>query len=409
MHRKNDPTITNTIVDLSYDDDEVTINASNLSSKGNCEDDGATVTTHPSTDQQTATSNEEEVDHTLPPTISIPQGILPWGVRKVNKTAEKRKQRVEARTKRRHQQETSNPQARSRQELWMNMVRYNNLSQSPHSHMLIGTKRLLTLVEYTLSDSGASSHFLVEGSAVVNVRAAEFPIAIKLPDGSIIDSMHTCNLDIPWLPKEKTEAHIVPGLQHSSIILKKKFYEAGCKVIFDERECRVYYKGELILSGGHDKQTRMWKLPINPVSKNNTIEGLDLHIPRQQLQETTRVNTTNNTYTLPYTHQQLKYMHQSFFSPPSQTMVEAANNNQLQGTPCLHSPKQVNKYLAPLPATSKERLKKQQANLRTTRKNKNSTIPPPSQAMDDIRIAEIVDKINAPLSTDAIPNVIEDA
>ena len=287
------------------------------------------------------------------------------------------------------------------------MVRDNDLNQSPHSHMMFNTKRLVRLVEYALSDSGASSHFLVEGSAVVNVKAAEFPVAIKLPDGSIIYSTHTCNLDIPWLSNEMTEAHIVPGLQHSSLISTKKFCDAGCKVIFDEQECRVYYKGELVLSGGRDERTRMWKLPINPVSKTNNIEGLDLHIPRQRRQGTIRTNTANNLYTLPYKHQQLKYMHQAFFSPPSQTIIEAANNDQLQGIPCLHSPKQVKKYLAPSPATSKGRLKKQRANVRTTRKNKTDAVPPLSQTMDDIRTEEIVDEINAPPSTDARPNVIE--
>ena len=150
----------------------------------------------------------------------------------------------------------------------------------------------------------------------------------------------------------------------------------------------------------------MWKLSINSVSKNNMIKGLDLHIPCQQRQVATRVNVSNNLCTLPYKHQQLKYMHQSFFSPPSQTLVEAANNNQLQGIPYLHSSKQVNKYLAPLPATSKERLKK--TNVRTTRKKNNITNPPLSQIMENIRIEEIVDKINAPPSTDTGPNIIED-
>ena len=298
--------------------------------------------TQTSTDQDTATNGDiPPLQHILLSTISIPKKTLPLGIKKVNKSAEKWKRRVEARTIRRMHKEARNPRARSRQELWMNMVRYNDLTQSPHSHMMFNTKRLVRLVEYALSDSGASSHFLVEGSAVVNVKAAEFLIAIKLPDGSIIYSTHTYNLDIPWLPKEMTESHIVPGLQHSSLISTKKFCDAGCKVIFDEQECRVYYKGELVLSGGRDERTRMWKLPINPVSKTNRIEGLDLHIPRQRQQGTIRTNTSNNLYTLPYKHQQLKYMHQSFFSPPSQTIVEAANNNQLQGIQCLHSPKQV--------------------------------------------------------------------
>ena len=265
----------------------------------------------------------------------------------------------------------------------MNMVRDKNLTQSPNSQLIFDTKRLVRVVEYALSDSGASSHFLVEGSAVVNMKTAEFPIAIKLPDGSILYSTHTCNLDIPWLPEEMTEAHIVPGLQHSSLISTKKFCDAGCKVTFDEQECRVYYKGELVLSGGRDERTRMWKLPINPISTTKSMDALDLHVPQQRQQGTSITNTASNLYTLPYKHQQLKYMHQTFFSSPSQTIVEAANNNQLEGIPCLHSPKQVTKYLAPSPATSKGRLKKQRANVRTTRKNKTEIVPPLTQIMDD--------------------------
>ena len=99
-------------------------------------------------------------------------------------------------------------------------------------------------------------------------------------------------------------------------------------------------------------------------------------------------------------------MHQSLFSPPSQTIVEAANHNQLQDIPCLNSPKQVKKYLALSPATSKGRLKKQRANVRTTR-NRTTTIPPRSQTSDYIRTEEIMDEIDVPPSTDARPNVIE--
>ena len=54
------------------------------------------------------------------------------------------------------------------------------------------------------------AHFLVEGAPIINMRAAENPITIKLPDGSLIYSTHIGNLDIPWMPDNMTEAHIVP-------------------------------------------------------------------------------------------------------------------------------------------------------------------------------------------------------
>ena len=65
-----------------------------------------------------------------------------------------------------------------------------------------------------------------------------------------------------------TEAHVVPGLAHSSLISTKKFCEAGCVVLFDMLECHVYYgpkasqhriasSEELVLTGGIDEITGM--------------------------------------------------------------------------------------------------------------------------------------------------------
>ena len=81
----------------------------------------------------------------------------------------------------------------------------------------------------------------------------------------------------------------------------------------------------------------------------------------------------NALHTLPYKQQQLKYMHQTFFSPPHQTIIDAANNKQLTTIPLLGKPDQVRKHLAPSPATSKGRLKKQRANVRSTRKKPRSS------------------------------------
>ena len=80
------------------------------------------------------------------------------------------------------------------------------------------------------------------------------------------------------MPHKMTKTRIVPGVAHLSLISTKKCCEAGCKVVFDEEECRVYYKDELVLGGGRDKQTEMGQLPVNPVSKNKVLEGLDLPI-----------------------------------------------------------------------------------------------------------------------------------
>ena len=122
-----------------------------------------------------------------------------------------------------------------------------------------------------------------------------------------------------------TNCHIVPGLAHSSLMSTRKFCNAGCKVVFDEDYCRVYYKCTLLLHGGRAEFSGMWKLPVDPAPESAQPARINLpyHRPRRT------PSFANNLYTLPYTHQQLKYMHQTFFSHPHQTIIDAAHNNQL--------------------------------------------------------------------------------
>ena len=167
----------------------------------------------------------------------------------------------------------------------------------------------------------------------MNLERANFPIAIKLPDGNIIYSTHACNLDIPWLPHAVTEGQIVPGLAHSSLISTRNIFDAGCRVAFDEEECRVYYKGELVLAGGRDEQSGMWKLPIKPINKSNDNAYLDLAPTNKGTG-----HTASNLYTLPYKQRQLKYMHQAFFNPLIAKIIDVANNNQLHVIPFLGKP-----------------------------------------------------------------------
>jgi hypothetical protein len=157
--------------------------------------------------------------------------------------------------------------------------------------------------EYAILDSGATAHFIVKGAAVKNERPTNNPLKIRLPDGTVINSTHTCNLDIPWLPNDITEAHIVPGLAHSSLIATRKFCDAGCKIIFDIEECPILYNGNLVLSGTRDPASGLWRVPINPKTPVSTLNHLNLlcNPPHQQY--------AANLYTLPFKQQQLKYMH----------------------------------------------------------------------------------------------------
>ena len=67
----------------------------------------------------------------------------------------------------------------------------------------------------------------------------------------------------------------------------------------------------------------------------------------------------------------MKYMHQSFFCPPHSTLIAAIDNGQLKGCPFMTADN-VRKYLPASPATSKERMKRPQTGIRSTRP-KNTT------------------------------------
>ena len=91
-----------------------------------------------------------------------------------------------------------------------------------------------------IADAGATGHFMMKNAPVINVKPAVNPINITLPDGKIIKSTHTCNLNIPWLPADMTEAHIVPGMTHSSLISIKKFCDGECMVMYNKYEVKVF-------------------------------------------------------------------------------------------------------------------------------------------------------------------------
>jgi len=103
-----------------------------------------------------------------------------------------------------------------------------------------------------LSDSGATSHFIIESAHVTNKQVALHPITITLPDGATLQSTHTCNVDIPWLRREATTAHIVPGLAHASLFSTAKFCDAGYTVSFDAEYSRVHDGPTVVLKGGRD-------------------------------------------------------------------------------------------------------------------------------------------------------------
>ncbi len=123
-----------------------------------------------------------------------------------------------------------------------------------------------------IADTGATSIFVMEGVDVKNKRPATKPLMINLPDGRQVKSTHICDIDITGLPTTLT-GHIVPNLAIASLFGIRVLCKAGCKVIFDNNKCDVYFKDKLILRGYKDPSTDLWTLPIVTPEKVWTTPG----------------------------------------------------------------------------------------------------------------------------------------
>ena len=152
----------------------------------------------------------------------------------------------------------------------------------------------------------------------------------------------------PWTAQKLREAHIVPGLSHSSLISIKRLCRGGCVVIFKDKICEVWYRGALVLTGKDVGPGGLWILPIDGRA------SLDEEEIKQEQNPPSIAGAT--VYTLPYKQQKVKYMHQTFFAMSPTMLEKAINNNQLKGFPMINT-KDIRRHLPPSPATPKGRMK----------------------------------------------------
>jgi hypothetical protein len=261
-----------------------------------------------------------------------------------------------------------------------------------------------------ISDTGVTAHFLTENAPAINIKPAITPLHVTMPNGNILTSTHTCNLDIPWLPAHVTEAHIIPGLSHSSLIAARKFCDKGYKIVYTAETCTVSDPNDrVILTGKRDDTTGLWHLPVNP--QQHPPDTRNSHstknpLPNQPAPPNTEQHAVYNVYTIPYLQNRLKYMHQAMFCPPITTLINAANEGFLQGFPFM-TQDLISKHLVKTPATAKGRMKKAKAGIRSTRHLSPHSNPPPRVDTHNIFCyATLADKMKGTIytnSTGALP------
>ena len=107
-----------------------------------------------------------------------------------------------------------------------------------------------------IADTGATTIFIMEGANIDNKHVTTLTLTINLPIGKQIQLTHVCNIIIPHLPTVLL-GHIVLSLSIVSLIGIWPLCKAGCKVLSDNKKCKVFYNGNVILTGSKDPSTNL--------------------------------------------------------------------------------------------------------------------------------------------------------
>jgi hypothetical protein len=168
-----------------------------------------------------------------------------------------------------------------------------------------------------------------------------------MPNGTTIQSSHTCNLLLADLPHQARQAHILPGLVHNSLISVGQLYDNECSVTFTHDQVTVSINGKDVMYGSRDPKSRLWR--VNLKQKMNT-----------KIAQCNHAHDNNNQQDL------INYHHAACFSPVNSTWIKAMKNGFFSSWPGLNE-HSVEKYLSKSTSTTKGHLSQQRQNARTNK------------------------------------------
>jgi hypothetical protein len=110
----------------------------------------------------------------------------------------------------------------------------------------------VTTNDTAILDSGCTSNFLSATAPCSNKQKAHIPLSVNMPNGTTIQSSHTCDLLLADLPPQARKAHILPGLVHNSLISVGQLCDNGCSVTFTQEQVTVSKNGKCVMYGSID-------------------------------------------------------------------------------------------------------------------------------------------------------------
>jgi hypothetical protein len=161
-----------------------------------------------------------------------------------------------------------------------------------------------------------------------------------MPNGTTIQSSHTCDLLLADLPPQARKAHILPGLVHNSLISVGKLCNIGCDVTFTQEQVTVSRDGTCVMYGSRDPRSRFWRVDLKKKFETTNVQCDHAH-------------DNSNQKDL------INYLHAACFSPVKSTWIKAIKNGHFTSWPGLTESKST--------STTKGHLNQQRQHARSTK------------------------------------------
>ena len=147
---------------------------------------------------------------------------------------------------------------------WQQNIAVHRIWASDHADIMFNTSKIKISVNQAIVYAGATGRVILPGSPLNNIQPETRPLVINFPYGETLQSTHTGNLDIVWIPKEATRSHIVPGLACTYLVSIKILCNAGWKVSYDKEKCLILYSNKLVWQVTREPLKILWILPLRP-------------------------------------------------------------------------------------------------------------------------------------------------
>jgi hypothetical protein len=182
-----------------------------------------------------------------------------------------------------------------------------------------------TIKQWSILDSGATSHFLMNNVPATKIVPTTKPIIACLPNGKQVHSTHTCTINIPSLPPHARATYIIPGLAYHSLLSIVSLCNTGCTIHLTKIGCTIIYHDCTIVFSHKCTRTGLWIIPLSE----------DTSPPTANFQPTiAMVANINATYSAA---KYARYVHQLLCSPPTATLILALKKStELQTIPGLY-------------------------------------------------------------------------